>query len=403
LNPAIAGFAILALAMLFGISFASVQPKIQLQNYSVSEIPASPGHVIALTLAYKSIEWDNCADTVSVQLSTPYPFSIQGPDTQYVSTLCLNDSPSKGTFTFLLPVDSLAQTGTYQLTSVVTYEKRFSKYTETNTINVRVGGSPSFTASVSSSNPVDVYPGDTAAVTVTFQNTGSSLVETSRAQFSSGSPAVEVKWAGSSQETGQVQPRASVPATFSIEVDKNATPGLYPIYASITYADELKATGAQNFTFLLPVKKKADFGAAPAQDTPVLIASSDTEVTIMLNNTGYDTARKVKVSIRPRFPFSTDGTVRYVDSIGPGQSAPLLYTIHTDKDATAGQQVLGLVIDYEDQQGRQFSDSVDFSLGVRQRTLEETAWDYWYVGAIIGVFLLITIIRRIIGLFRKKK
>ena len=397
--------AVFAIVLLFfaGMANASVAPKIQLMNYSISENPAEPGHVVTLALHLKSMEWDNCADTVSVQLSTPYPLSIQGPDTQYMDHLCYNDSYEAGTVVFKLPVDSLAQTGTYQVTSVVTYEKRFSKYTETNTINVRVGGSPSFTASVISSNPVDIYPGDTASVTVVFQNTGSALVESSHVDFLSGSKPLEIKWAGASQETGQIPARSSIPVTFSLEVDKNATPGYYPFTASISYSDELKSTGSQDFSFTVPVKKKADFDTSASNGTSVLVANSDTDVTIELKNTGFDVARKVKVRLRPLFPFSTDGTVRYIDAIRPGETADLVYTIHTDKDATAGSQISGVLIDFEDAQGRQFSDSSDFSLTVRQRTLEEKAWDYWYVGAIIGVFLLITIVRTIRGFFKKKK
>ncbi|VVB66506.1 NPCBM-associated, NEW3 domain of alpha-galactosidase [Candidatus Gugararchaeum adminiculabundum] len=393
------------LACLASVSFASLSPQVQLQNYSLSEVPAQPGHVVNLTLHFKSIEWDYCADNLAVQLVTSYPLSIQGPDTQYLGSLCLRDPDSKGTVSFLLPVEPLAQTGTYQVSVSTTYEHSFSKFSDSNILNLRVGGAPSFTASVVASNPIDIYPGDSAAVTILFQNNGSSTVESARVRLDA-PEGIEVKWAGKEQELGQIPPRGSASATFSIEAAKSAWPGIYNLHATLDYASEDKTSSEQSFDFALPLKTKADFSVV-VQNTTSLVVNSDNLVAITLKNTGTDTAKRLKVSIQPIFPFSTDGTVRYADSLAPGAEENLTFLIHVDKDGTPGQQLCGYIVNFEDSQGKKFSTSDDFALTVRTKTFGEMVLDYWYIAAVVGFILVIMILRRLMrlvrGFFARKK
>lgn len=385
---------VLFAAMLFSPpAFASINPKIQLVNYSVSESPAEPGHAISLTLHLKSMESDNCADRVAVQLVVPYPFSIRGSDTQYLDSLCFQDPDTKGDFTFILPVDNLATSGTYQVSVATTYEKRFTKLSEGNTLNLQVGGAPSFTAAVVSSTPVDIYPGDSAQVTVAFQNTGSSSVQSARA--GADSRGIVVKWSGREQDLGEILARGSKRATFTIEAPKDLRAGTYPLRVHLDYTAQDRTDGTVDFTFNVPVKPQAEFEAS--LPSGALLPGEKREVSIALKNTGSEEARKVQVRIKPLFPFSTDGTVRYIDSLKPGEAKNLAYIITVDKDAASGGQLLGLLVDFESPQGKKFSGSADFALPVRLPTVEEEAKNYWYALAIAGVIVLIIVVRKLRG------
>jgi hypothetical protein len=385
-------FAFCALAMvlaLSGLAFASVNPKVQLVNYSISEMPAQPGGTLVLTLHMKSMEPDNCAENVAVQLSVSYPLSLEGPDTQYIEGLCNRDPDEAGTFVFRLPIDNLATSGTYPVSVTTTYEKRFTQLSESNIVNVRVGGAPAFAASVSSSNPVDIYPGDSAQVTITFVNTGSTPVQSARA--TAVSRGVEVKWAGETQSMGQIAARGSASATFNIEAPKDLIAGDYPLGVRLEYVSENRSNGGSEFSFIVPVKPKADFGASAPES---LLAGQKKEVKITLSNTGSQEARKLQVRIRPLYPFSTDGTVRYVDSLAPGKSTDLTYVITVDKEATTGGQLVGLLIDFEDPQGKKFSDSTDFSLDVKKASLQEEIYAYWYLIALAAVAVVFLVSKR---------
>jgi hypothetical protein len=379
------GFVLMLLAFA-GFASASVNPRVQLMNYSLSEVPAQPGHVLALTLHLKSMEADNCAEQLQVQVAVSYPLSVRGPDTQYNDLFCYTDPDSAGTFTFYLPVDNLATSGTYPVSVSLSYQKRFTQLTGGNTINVQVGGSPSFSASVISSNPVDIYPGDDAQVTVSFQNTGSSMVQSARA--SADSNGIQVKWAGQTQDVGQIPARGSASATFGIEAPKDITAGSYPLLVTLDYTGEDLQNGSAQFAFSVPVKPKADFEAN--SDGFSLLPGEKKEVTIQVTNTGSQEARKLEIRLKPLFPFSTDGTVRYLDSLAPGESKNLTYVITVDKDATTGGQVLGMLIDFEDPQGTKFTDSSDFAMMVKTPSLGDDLFSYWYVAAlvIIAAFFL---------------
>jgi hypothetical protein len=242
-------------------------------------------------------------------------------------------------------------------------------------VNLRVGGAPHIEATVASSNPIDIYPGDSAKVTIAIQNTGSSMVQSARATATSSG--IEVKWAGQSQDIGQIAARGSSDAVFTIEAPKNLTSGTYPLKLVVDYISENRSIGRSEFTLDVPVKPKADFDAH--FESGSMLAGEKREIGITLTNTGTDAAKRMKVRIKPLYPFSTDGTVRYIDSLAPGANETLDYVITVDKEATAGEQVLSFVVDFEDSQGKKFSDTADFSLPVRTPTLADDAVNYWYV------------------------
>src|SRR5208283_3074156 len=365
-------YSLLAMLILSAVVFAAVDPLIEIYNYTLSENPANPGDTVMLTVYMKNIEFGACADTISVQAMTSYPLSVSGLDTQYSDSLCMNDPPL--TASFAIPVDTLGQSGTYPVTIVTNYEKDFDKFTSSNTMDIVVLGTPSVYASVTSSNPVDLYPGDTGSVTVTFQNNGTGKIQSGHVDFTA-PPELEVKWAGASQDIGTIPAHGSASVTFNVEALKNTSSGDYPIMADLQYTGDNTPSATQDFTLIMPVKPKADFVASAVSDT-ALSASGDFNVQVTLTNTGSQDAKKVQIRISPIYPFSTDGTERYIEDLAPGQSENLTYLIHVDKDATPGQQLSGLIIDYQDPEGNSFTDTEYFPLTVISLTLMDTLESY---------------------------
>ncbi len=385
-------YSLLVMLILSAVVFAAVDPQLEIYNYTLSENPSNPGDTVMLTVYLRNIEFGACADTISVQSMTSYPLSVSGLDTQYFDSLCLGDQPIAATFA--IPVDSLGQSGTYPVTVVTNYQKDFDKFSSSNTINIVVLGTPSVSASVTSSNPVDLYPGDTGTVTVTFQNNGTGKIESGHVSFSA-PPGLEIKWAGAGQDIGQIPAHGSASVTFTVEALKNTSSGDYPISAELQYTGDNTPSATQGFTFTMPIKAKADFVASAADGT-TLSASGDYEVQITLTNTGSQDARKVRIRISPIYPFSTDGTERYIEDLAPGESQNLTYLIHVDKDATAGQQISGLIMDYQDPQGNSFTDTEYYPMTVKSLTFIDNLISYWYVFAIIAIILVIMVVRRIL-------
>ena len=68
-----------------------------------------------------------------------------------------------------------------------------------------------------------------------------------------------------------------------------------------------------------------------------------------------------------------------METLAPGETKTLTYVITVDKEATSGGQLLGLLIDFEDKQGKKYSDSPDFAMEVRMPTLVDDLFAYWYL------------------------
>lgn len=397
------GFGIFAAAMLMlvmiSIGIAGTGPKLVLYNATIIPDPVEPGDSVQLTLFLQNIEKTYCADRVFVQLSASYPLSLSGQDIQYIDQLCYNNTDAK--VRFILPVDSLAQTGTYQVQVITKYEKFAATYSESNNVNVYVLGKPELDASVIASSPTDIYPGDSATITVLFQNNGNGRIESLSAKLRA-TEGIEVKWAGQEQGIGQITAHGKATANFQIEAPKDLAPGNYNLYVDTVYKAEGDTKQSRTFFFSVPIKEKAEFSATAANQGEMAIGNNN-QVKITLKNSGYDEARKLKVRVRPLYPFSTDGTVRYIDSLAPGEEKNLEYTVTVDKDASIGTQVIGLLIEYENKEGNSRSDTVDLSLSARKKTLDEQVKEFEIYLIAIGAIIVLMSVKRIAGMMKGKK
>ena len=382
-------FAFFAIAIV--AQFAQAAPKLELVGVVQNATVVRPGDTFTVRLDYTNLETD-CAKYVDVQLSTAYPFYVKGLDTQYLAKMCQeNDS-----FSFPVQVDSLAQSGTYPISAMLTYQSGIIKYSDANTLGIQVSGTPDAAISVIASNPIDIYPGDTATLTLSVVDNGSAPITTGSLHIESVGP--QIKWAGKDVQISQIQAHGSAQYSVSVEVSKDLPSGNYPLVVTLNYASDDNVLHQSQFSFQMPVKPKAEFIANQSASSP-LVTGESRKVSIVLSNTGSQEARKLKVAIRPVYPFGTDGTIRYVESLMPGQSVSLDFYVNVDKDASTGSQIVGLNMDYEDPQGKQMSDSIDLSLTVRDKTQTELAYSYWYVFAIVAV-ALVMFVR---GMLAKKK
>jgi len=119
-------------------------------------------------------------------------------------------------------------------------------------------------------------------------------VQSSRATASS--RGIIVKWAGQSQEVGQIPPRGSGTAVFSIEAPKDLKAGTYPLSIHLDFDGEDRMNGSSDFTFHVPVKPKADFIAGNLSSG--LVPGEKRVVSLNLTNTSTQEADKMQVHIR---------------------------------------------------------------------------------------------------------
>jgi hypothetical protein len=395
--------AIIVLTLLFVNSFTAeaVRPDITVSGYSIKNGTASVGKDFILSLTLTNIYPGACANSIVTTLQANYPFIMRG-----VSSVSAGDICNTATAIADIPlrIDPTAKGGFYQIAVTNSYESiTLAQFTSTDTINIFVEGEPDIDANIINSDPVDVYPGDTATITVNIENKGTFLAQSVNAVMTAQSP-LSVKWSKSFSPVGNLDAKQSRQVDFAVEIPKDAAAKDYPLSLEVKYEDENVIEKSKQFIFSFHVKKKAMFSVLDGGSDSLFSNENSRTVRLILNNTGTDTARNIKVRMIPMFPFSTDGSVRYIDILEPGKTTPVQFTVNIDKDATPGTYGLDMLLDFEDEQGKSLQDTTRVALTVKPKNIIRAVFiDYWYLWVIVVIVIIVIRTRRMSSEKKKKK
>ena len=378
---------------------ADSKPTIIVSGFSIKEGGAYVGKDFTLSVHLMNTEPARCANTLTTRVSAGFPFINNGVNTFYSGDLCYPDST---VVDIPMRVDPTANGGFYQIDLNSNYETSTGvQFTSSNTINLFVNGTPKISAHVINSDPIDIYAGDTGILTVSIENNGNFQAESLTAVLTAPAP-LAVKWSKSFNSISLLAPKASRAVDFGVEVPKNADARTYPIVLAITYLDENKEVQTATFTLPFGVKPRAEFEAADAGSDSFYSNQAGKAVRILLKNTGTDAALKARVKLVPAFPFSTDGSVRYVDQIKAGGSAPVDFSVDIDKNAKPGTYVLDVAVDYEDVQGKKLQDITQAALVVKPKNFIRAVFLDYIVLWLIAAAVVLLVVRRKNGAKAKK-
>ena len=366
---------------------ADSKPTIIVSSFSIKEGGAYVGKDFTLSVHLMNTEPARCANTLTTRVSAGFPFINNGVNTFYSGDLCYPDST---VVDIPMRVDPTANGGFYQIDLNSNYETSTGvQFTSSNTINLFVNGTPELNAHVINSDPIDIYAGDTGILTVSIENNGNFQAESLTAVLTAPAP-LAVKWSKSLNSISLLASRSSKAVDFAVEVPKNAEARTYPIMLTVTYLDENKEVQTATFTLPFGVKPRAGFEAAHGGSDSFYANQAGKTVRLVVKNTGTDAALKARVKLVPAFPFSTDGSVRYVDQIKAGSSAPVDFSVNIDKNAKPGSYVLDLVVDYEDAQGKKLQDTTQAALVVKPKNFVRAVFlDYIVLWLIAGAVVLL--------------
>jgi len=366
--------------ILSALAYADIRPNVVVSDFTLKD-GAYVGKKFVLSANLVNTEPSSCAKSITSSIDAGAPFIMDGISTLSIGDLCYGGNK---VVDFPLKVDPTGTGGFYQLKVVNNYESNgFIQFSTSNTLNIFVNGSPEINANIINSNPVDIYPGDTGTLTVKLENDGGFRAQSLSASMKADNP-IEVKWSKSFDSVELLDARQSKTMEFSVEVPKNAEAKIYPLTMEIVYYDENMEKQAKTFNFDFYVKKKAQFATIDAGSDTLYANQNLRSVKISLKNTGTDAARKIKAKILPQFPFSTDGSVRYIDMLDAGNSAPVYFSVDVDKDANPGKYNLDLLLDFEDAQGKKFQDTAQVALDVNRKGIIRAVFiDYWLLWLIV--------------------
>lgn len=207
------------------------------------------------------------------------------------------------------------------------------------------------------------------------------------ATLKSDDPDVKVK--SGAQQAGSLKQgkQSPSPTKFTIEINKNASAGTYPLTLELTYQyqnnvqlsgdDFDPATGivtnkevgiwyenkTQTQTINIEVKKEPYFEVTNV--TGDLYPDKGGMLRVTYKNTGEKPAKDATVRVSADNPFSTTDDQAYLGTLNPGEEAVAVFNLDVDETATPKPYSLNSEILYEDADGHdQISDSIKINTQV---------------------------------------
>ena len=207
------------------------------------------------------------------------------------------------------------------------------------------------------------------------------------ATLKSDDPNVKVKSGPQQAGTLKQGKQSPSPTKFTIEINKNASAGTYPLTLELTYQyqnnvqlsgdDFDPATGivtnkevgiwyenkTQTQTINIEVKKEPYFEVTNV--TGDLYPDKGGMLRVTYKNTGEKPAKDATVRVSADNPFSTTDDQAYLGTLNPGEEAVAVFDMDVDETATPKPYSLNSEILYEDADGHdQISDSIKINTQV---------------------------------------
>jgi hypothetical protein len=201
------------------------------------------------------------------------------------------------------------------------------------------------------------------------------------ATLKSDNPNVMVK--SGPQEAGTLKQgkQSSNPTKFTVEINKNASAGIYPLTLELSYkyqenvqvgGDEFDSTmgivtnkevgiwyenKTQTQTIDIEVKKEPYFEVSEVKGE--LLPGEKGMLHVTYKNTGEEPANDATIRLSASDPFSTTDDQAYLGTLNPGESAVAAFNLDVDETATPKPYSLNSEMLYEDSDGHdQISDSI---------------------------------------------
>ncbi len=383
----------IALFLMITVPTASASPSLSVSDYDTNNPDIGKSFDLDIKLRNNG---DSCATAVTITPQLTFPFNPDDTLTSDAVDIC---SGNRETITLPLIVDPSASGGSYPIPLLIVYRDELNiAHSFTNSVTVYVSGNAELNAHITKSNPLKIYPGNTATISVLIENDGTFEAQNINGVLSFDN-SLRVMPNQNFAYIGSLKPKQSATADFSIEIPKDAQAQNYPMHLALSYIEDGNAK-TKNISLVLNVEKKALFQASNNDRSTLYPNSLGKTVDIKLTNTGTATANQIKIQLQPQFPFTTDGSIKYLNNLSQGESRDVQFVVNVDKSATVGTYALDLVIYFKDDQGNILQDTTTASMTIKKESLSQKIFiDYWYLWIIVPIGLIFILVK----LLRKKQ
>ena len=188
------------LVLLTMINSVKAAPMVSVSGFDTSGSINTDSNRIKLSLDLLN-RGDSCAYSVTISTNSIFlsnKDSDNGP----------RDVCGRETFDIILDIPPNIVAGTYPIaiSGMYTDANNSRQYTFSSSINLFIDGSSDIRAHIISSSPLNVYPGDTATISVLIENDGTLQAQSVRGVLSAKEP-IEIKQAESFFSVGSLLPK----------------------------------------------------------------------------------------------------------------------------------------------------------------------------------------------------
>lgn len=225
------------------------------------------------------------------------------------------------------------------------------------TVTVRVEARPQFRVRASETD--GLFAGDTDRLSLTVENVGSRTATDARVALAAGSPSLFFGPMSSPQRStstfvGRLAPGESREVGVRVGATNDAAPGSYPVEATVSYENRNGVTErADPATVGVRVAEERRFALQNVSTERFRVDEGEARVRAEVVNTGSGTARQAAVRMQggTDSPVTPTNGQSAVGDLGPGESAPVNFTVAVAADAEPGTNSFAFVVEYENAAG----------------------------------------------------
>jgi hypothetical protein len=209
---------------------------------------------------------------------------------------------------------------------------------------------PALTASLSQQIPYPAHPGEEVTLVIKTTNSGDEPAKNIIWHLDAKEP-FELKEAGKATQTlPELRCGETANTEYYLTVDPDARSGEYIIDLNITYSgdfDRKYLTTKSKMEITVRVQGSPDLVLLDA-NVPEAATKSEFDAKFSIKNVGTGPAKNVKVSFANQTSILPKTSIRYIDTIAPGETAVFESGFFVDT-TTLSQHPLQITIRYEDE------------------------------------------------------
>jgi hypothetical protein len=251
----------------------------------------------------------------------------------------------------------------YTYTVAINYDQfeqpEFSTTTETvrTSVRLRVEARPQF--EVTTNGTDGLFAGDTDRLALTVENVGTRTADDARLSLTAGATELFFGPTANPQRStglfvGDLGPGESRQVAVRVGANGDAVAGSYPVETTVVYENANGVTErADPASVGVTVGAERRFALRNLATERLRVGEGEARITADLANMGEGTARQVAVRIRGGQDSSVTPTngESAVGDLGPGESAPVSFTVAVAEDAEPGTNSFAFAVEYENAAG----------------------------------------------------